>query len=45
MIAVGVFGVAIAGLFVGFLLGRFTRTDARITHERADIGPALRRSR
>jgi hypothetical protein len=36
-------GVAIAAP-VFFMLGRISRLDARVTHERADITPALRRS-
>lgn len=45
MIALGfLLGVAIAAP-VFFAIGRFARLDSRITHEPADITPALRRSK
>lgn len=44
MLTIGILvGAAIAAP-VFWLLGRFARLDAGVTHERADITPALRRS-
>lgn len=45
MLSIGiVIGAALAGP-VAFVLGLFVAADRRVSHERADIRPALRRSR
>jgi hypothetical protein len=45
MMALGfMIGIALAAP-VFFMLGRIARIDGSVTHERADIRPALRRSR
>lgn len=45
MFSIGfVIGAAIAAP-VFFVIGMFAAQDRRVTHERADIRPALRRSR